>query len=95
MVVLSNHPLLGNVYAFSGAWHRVRCWDGVLWSPAAKSLAFGLVIRQFDVKQYLTNEKEQTEIVSTTKITRFGSWNVRSCYRVTKRELIVRQLKKY
>ena len=49
----------------------------------------------FDVKQYLTNEKEQTEIISTTKITRFGSGNVKSCYRVTKRELIVRQLKRY
>ena len=45
----------------------------------------------------MTNEKEQTEteIISTTKITRFGSWNVRSCYRVTKRELIIRQLKRY
>ncbi|CAF2235543.1 unnamed protein product [Rotaria magnacalcarata] len=31
----------------------------------------------------------------TTNITRFGSWNVRSCYRVIKRELIVRQLKRY
>ena len=60
-----------------------------------KSLTLGLVIRLFDVKQYLTNEKEQTEIVSTTNITRFGSWNVRSCYRVTKRELIVRQLERY
>jgi exonuclease III len=60
-----------------------------------KSLTLGLVIRLFDVKQYLTNEKEQTEIVSTTKITRFGSWNVRSCYCVTKRELIVCQLKRY
>lgn len=78
-----------------GARHCVRCWDGVLWSPAAKSRTFGLVIRLFDVKQYLTNEKEQTEIISTTKITRFGSWNVRSCYRVTKRELIVQQLKRY
>ncbi|CAF4547529.1 unnamed protein product, partial [Rotaria magnacalcarata] len=38
---------------------------------------------------------EQTHIVSTTNITCFGSWNVRSCYRVTKRELIVRQLKRY
>jgi hypothetical protein len=60
-----------------------------------KSLTFGLIIRLFDVKQYLTNEKEQTEIVITTKITRFGSWNVRSCYHITKRELIVRQLKRY
>ena len=60
-----------------------------------KRLTFGLVIRLFDVKQYLTNEKEQTEIISTTKITRFGSWNVRSCYRVSKRELIIRQLKRY
>ncbi|CAF3954733.1 unnamed protein product, partial [Rotaria magnacalcarata] len=33
--------------------------------------------------------------ISTTKITPFGSWNVRSYYPVTKRELTVRQLKRY
>ncbi|CAF3960540.1 unnamed protein product [Rotaria magnacalcarata] len=43
----------------------------------------------------MTNENEQTKLVTTTRVTLFGSWNVRSCYRVTKRELIVRQLKRY
>ncbi|CAM4800706.1 unnamed protein product [Rotaria magnacalcarata] len=43
----------------------------------------------------MTNENEQTKLVTTTSVTLFGSWNVRSCYRVTKRELIVRQLKRY
>ena len=43
----------------------------------------------------MANENEQTKLVTTTRVTLFGSWNVRSCYRVTKRELIVRQLKRY
>ncbi|CAF4091884.1 unnamed protein product, partial [Rotaria magnacalcarata] len=43
----------------------------------------------------MTNENEQTKLVTTTRVTLFGSWNVRSCYRVTKLELIVRQLKRY
>ncbi|CAF4604884.1 unnamed protein product [Rotaria magnacalcarata] len=43
----------------------------------------------------MNNENEQTKLVTTTRVTLFGSWNVRSCYRVTKRELIDRQLKRY
>jgi len=56
-------------------------------SPGAQKLmglALGLVICLLDIKPCLTNEKEQAEIVNTTKVTRFGS-----LYRVTKRELII------
>jgi hypothetical protein len=62
--------------------------DGV---HQAKSFTLGVVIRLFDVKQCLTNENEQIEIFNTTNVTCFGSWNVRSCYCVTNRELIVLQ----
>ncbi|CAM4847414.1 unnamed protein product, partial [Rotaria magnacalcarata] len=52
-----------------------------------------------NAKRRITSESQRSLSTirsrSTTNITRFGSWNFRSCYRVTKRELTVRQLKRY
>jgi hypothetical protein len=88
--------LLGSAYVLSGgSVLRAALGRHLLGSRSHYVLAAGLVIRRRDVKHHLTTEKEQTPIVNTTKITRFGLWNVRSRYRITKRELFVRQLQQY
>ncbi|CAF1348390.1 unnamed protein product, partial [Didymodactylos carnosus] len=43
----------------------------------------------------MATEKDQKNRVMTRKITFFGAWNVRSCFRQPKRQLIIQQLKQY
>ncbi|CAF2045453.1 unnamed protein product [Rotaria magnacalcarata] len=85
-------------------WLSCTCSDSTLFLTTNESdsniFQFNLLLsfhfmKEWKSPQSCNSDEEQTHIVSTTNITRFGSWNVRSCYRVTKRELIVRRLKRY
>ena len=78
-----------------GGWYCVWHWDGVPWGQKPSSLMLGLVTLVQDSKQYPTVEKEQIKPLTTTKVTFIASWNVRSCCRITKRLLIIGQLKRY
>ncbi|CAF1347888.1 unnamed protein product [Adineta ricciae] len=46
-------------------------------------------------KTLLANEKDQEQCINARKTTFFGGWNVRSCFRMAKKQLIIKQLQRH